>query len=601
MFKKAFLPFVAFCTIIGTIANVDNSPDSDTEIIESKGVSTYTVDYSNLQHPGEIVVDLIDDAPDSYLSEVGRLTNTVFTWSSPDARDDALAVAYVDNIAEAIRKLEQHPYVEGAEPRIQYHLTGEVVRLPAKPNDPLFAKQWHMLAAGADKSWTSSNAGQGTVVAVLDTGVRKVEDLNPANLLPTKSFVPRESDDGHGHGTHVAGTIAQWTNNGVGVAGVAPNAKILPVKVLSDSGSGQVDWIADGIDWASDNGANVINMSLGGGYSKVIHKAVQRAREKGVLVISACGNASRNECDYPGGLKENIGVSATGKTGEKSFYSSYGRGVDIAAPGGDNRVDPEGVVWQNTIQRGKEDYYGFQGTSMATPHVAGAAAVIMSHGLSADETEQVLYKTAQGEDWTPEFGYGKLDIGAAIVMAKQGQGGGGVHTTFQLALLVFYTLAIALWATLSGRTTFSFARKVVPTTMFAAVGVAPVVSVLLSFGLVPDSLVEIATRFSLPPVEMFLTAAGSVLAGTIAMSILTWVTYSGVVPLFVGYTLGLNDRLRPYVLGLILGYASWLAWFATLNDHIWTKGGLIVASTLLIFFSMGLIGVEKLRGSKKDA
>ena len=210
-------------------------------------------------------------------------------------------------------------------------------------------------------------------------------------------------------------TIAQTTNNGKGVAGVAPDATILPVKVLSRFGFGSSSWIAAGIDYAADEGADVINLSLGGGYSRVIHNAIRKARQEGVIVVAAAGNSGRQGVGYPGALTETIGVSATGPDGTLAPYSSWGKGVDIAVPGGDKRK-PGGGILQDTIDgRGGHHYAEYQGTSMATPHVVGAAAVLLSHGVAPDAVERVLLDSARGPDgWDPKMGRGQLDLTAAL-------------------------------------------------------------------------------------------------------------------------------------------------------------------------------------------
>nr|MBA2321036.1 peptidase S8 [Deltaproteobacteria bacterium] len=284
-------------------------------------------------------------------------------------------------------------------------------------DDPLYERQWNLRAMGAPAGWALTPRGRGIVVAVIDTGVAQVEDLAGTEVLEGASFVPgvESARDDQGHGTHVAGTIAQTTNNGIGVAGVAPAATILPVKVLSASGSGQSAWIAAGIDWAVDEGADVINLSLGGGYSEVIHTAIRKARAHGVLVVAAAGNSGREGVSWPGALPEAIGVGAMGPTNEPAPYSSWGEGVDLSAPGGDKRR-PNGGILQDTIDgRGGHAYQEFQGTSMATPHVAGAAAVLLSTGLPVGAVERILLDTARGTGrWDAHTGWGQLDVGRAV-------------------------------------------------------------------------------------------------------------------------------------------------------------------------------------------
>ncbi|TVQ90925.1 MAG: peptidase S8 [Deltaproteobacteria bacterium] len=375
---------------------------------------------------GRLIVDLVDGADEADLSRVGRVIDTELRWVHPLSVDEALAIGEVEDLSAAIEALRDHPLVEHAEAEQVIDGVPEPTPLaldalsPRRgfPNDPLYDKQWHLRAMGADQAWRTTPRGRGVVVAVLDTGVTQVEDLQGTRVLPGVSFVPGEPDarDLQGHGTHVAGTIAQTTHNGIGVAGVAPEATILPIKVLSRHGSGSSAWIAAGIDHAADEGAQVINLSLGSAArSAVIETAIRKATERGVIVVAAAGNSGRKGVHYPGALKETIGVAALGPSGEPAPYSSWGKGVDLAAPGGDKRL-PDGGVLQNTVgpQGQGSQYASFQGTSMATPHVAGAAAVLLSTGLSPDEVRARLLDGARGSGWDPHVGNGALDLVASL-------------------------------------------------------------------------------------------------------------------------------------------------------------------------------------------
>ncbi len=194
---------------------------------------------------------------------------------------------------------------------------------------------------------------------------------------------PTAADD-HGHGTHVAGTIAQATHNGVGAAGIAPNATILPYKVLSASGGGQSTWIAAAIDDAVDNGAQVINLSLGGGHSDIVVLAVEKARRAGVVVVAAAGNAGREGIGSPADAPAALAVTAVGPDDRIAPYSSWGKGVEIAA----------------------------------------AAAVLFGAGAeSADEVERYLKEGAVDADDPLRCGAGRLDVAASVrrlLLSRQG-------------------------------------------------------------------------------------------------------------------------------------------------------------------------------------
>ncbi|NEO26899.1 MAG: peptidase S8, partial [Kamptonema sp. SIO4C4] len=226
-----------------------------------------------------------------------------------------------------------------------------------------------------------------------------------------------------GHGTHVAGTIAQSTNNNYGVAGIAHNAKIMPIKVLGQGGGGTVSDIAEGIRFAADNGADVINLSLGGsGESKLMEEAVNYAYDKGVAVIAAAGNENRNSASYPARYPKVLSVSALDAAQNKAPYSNFGAGVDISAPGGSDN----GKIIQHTIdpRTGEAVFAGYQGTSMASPHVAGVAALIKAVGISEPEqVYDILQKSSRPveEDTLNHYGSGQLDANSAVKLALKGQ------------------------------------------------------------------------------------------------------------------------------------------------------------------------------------
>jgi serine protease len=292
------------------------------------------------------------------------------------------------------------------------------------PNDPEYGQQWNLRSINVESAWDETK-GSGITVAVIDTGVTPVPDLKETQFVNGYDFVNDriEAYDDAGHGTHVAGTIAQSTNNGYGVAGIAYQATLMPLKVLAASGGGTVADIAEAIRFAADNGADVINMSLGGpGESQLMEEAINYAHQKGVVVVAAAGNSNQNSAAYPARYPHVIGVSALDSVGVKAPYSNFGAGVDISAPGGSE----DGKILQETIdpETGLEVFEGYQGTSMAAPHVAGVAALIKASGITEpDEVLDVLKKSARviQQDPLNHFGAGHLDAAAAVKLAVRGQ------------------------------------------------------------------------------------------------------------------------------------------------------------------------------------
>ncbi|MBJ7451545.1 MAG: S8 family serine peptidase [Blastococcus sp.] len=305
----------------------------------------------------------------------------------------------------AVRLLEQQASVEAADLTVIAKATAGSI------------SQWGNTAirSVAARAEVTSGALAGVVVAVLDTGVSPHSELTAA-LLPGRNFTPSgsgasDSGDVQGHGTHVAGTVA--ADAGSGVEGIAVGAKVLPVKVLDDSGSGASSWISSGILWAADQGADVINMSLGGQYSSTVYDAaIAYARSQGTTVIAAAGNANTSATFMPAAAPGVIGVAATDQNRGKASFSNYGSYVDVAAPG---------VNIASTYPGNR--YVGMNGTSMASPHVAGVVALMVAAApaITPDQVEQALTSSATdlgvpGRD--DYFGSGQVDALNAVRAAR---------------------------------------------------------------------------------------------------------------------------------------------------------------------------------------
>lgn len=328
-----------------------------------------------------------------------------------------------EDALSTVARLRRQPGLSFAEPDVLRQVAG----------DPYQSYQWHLDNIGASEAWSSGYTGNGAVVAVVDTGVAAGGSDGFSNLLDGYDFVDDDSnaDDENGHGTHVAGTIAQATGNGVGVGGVAPDAAILPVRVLGADGSGYTSDVVAGILYAIEEGADVINLSLGSTSASTAEAvALAAAVNAGVLVVAATGNdGNDSSINYPAVYDDAMAVAAVDYSGNRTGYSNAGEGVDIAAPGGDTGADLNGDgygdgVLQETRSGNTWGYYFYQGTSMATPHVAGAAALLMAAGATADEARALLEDSASdhgADGLDTEYGHGNLDIEAALSLMEESE------------------------------------------------------------------------------------------------------------------------------------------------------------------------------------
>jgi len=389
------------------------------------GLGFALTNFKGLAVEGEfnsIILDFREDVPMVEISNQIQAINQEYSRqvnlnSIFSVKDHVYVISGKQPLLDTLARSPLVKETEYIEPNYQYH-TLEV------PNDPEYRKQWNFRSINVEAAWDQTK-GEGITIAVIDTGVTQVPDLKLTKFVSGYDFVnDRENAaDDNGHGTHVAGVIAQSTNNGYGVAGIAHLAKIMPLKVLSANGGGTVADIAEAIKFAADNNADVINLSLGGGgASRLLQEAIAYAYDKGVVIIAAAGNENLNAASYPARYPKVVGVAATDFEGVKAPYSNYGAGVDLTAPGGSET----NKILQNTIDpsTGESVFVGFQGTSLAAPHVAGVAALIKASGIeNPGEVIEILKKSArkEPEDTLNYFGAGHLDAQAAVKLALEGE------------------------------------------------------------------------------------------------------------------------------------------------------------------------------------
>jgi serine protease len=506
----------------------------------------------------EIVVDFDDSTSREQIAADARAAGITLLPNSFMEAQDHLFRALVpageaESYAARIRAL---PGVTGAEPNVRMHVD-------FTPNDPQLGDQWHMQTVRAPAAWNFT-CGQGVTVAVVDTGVAcenhgeftRVMDMNGTRCLPGYDFTrDREhANDDQGHGTHVAGTIAQTTNNGFGVAGLAYCATILPVKVLTASGSGTLADVAEGIRYAADHGAQVINLSLGGGgRSKVMGDAVTYARRHGAVVVCAAGNNGRR-VESPANETDAFAVSATDPGDQIAYFSSRGPEVDIAAPG-------VNVLQQTICDRGRnrcEQFAAWSGTSMAAPHVAGVAALVAGLGVSDPAAiESILRATARA----PEHGSRDRELyGAGVVNAQAAVE--HVQRMLGIARVIALALAIAAAVTIIRK------KKGTLASPLTWAGTALLTSTGLFFlpWLVPHFV---------PGIDLAMRPVGdwSVLLG---LGVHKWLPFAnaGVVLALVALGFG-RKKARAPIGGFALGTAAYLASQIALGFVAAPLGGLL--------------------------
>ena len=444
--------FASFLILLSITVVPAVAAPSGLQIFENDFFTTSGDEYVQ----GEFIVKFKPDIGKNKIAEINSKNGASIKRAGPHFMK--LNVPQGRTVSQMVESYNRNPNVEYAEPNYIAH-THMV------PDDEYYGYQWHLDTSEDNLTLHGTNGGginiepawdiatgTGVIVAVIDTGVAyknhqeyiynpagkirqvityaQAPDLANTNFVLGYDFVNDDAypNDDEGHGTHVAGTIAQSTNNGIGTAGVAFDCSIMPIKVLDKGGSGTYVDIVNGIRYAADNNADVISMSLGGtSTSDTLEAALAYAYNKGVTIVCSAGNDGAGALpSYPAAYDDYcIAVGATRYDENVSYYSTTGNYVDIAAPGGDTNVDQNGDgygdgVLQQTFYGDYTNfnYYFYQGTSMAAPHVSGMAALLISNGVTdPDNIREAMQSTAEdkGPDgWDRAYGWGIVDAYAAL-------------------------------------------------------------------------------------------------------------------------------------------------------------------------------------------
>jgi len=412
---------VSYGSVAGIVKIYNNSTELKTNIEISDSNSLLTNDDLFEYEESEIIVKYKANITGQAVNELekGNDLINISQLMTPEGLIIKYNLPEDRNINDVLKNYRQINDVAWAEPNYIYYPT-------AIPEDDYYEYQWNLVNINMEGAWDVEKGDNSVVVALLDTGIIPDHPDLQEHLLPGADFVDEDDspvdettrDPGGSHGTHVAGIIGAITNNCQGIAGINWSLKILPVRVLKRTGGTSWD-IVEGIYYALDQGADVINLSLGGKYKSVLQEeAIKKAVDSGVTVIAATGNEA-SSVYYPAALKETIAVGAVKRDNNITSYSNIGPEVDIVAPGGgygESIYSTWGYYEDGMTTPG---YIGMIGTSMATPHVSGIAALLVAHGIKGPENIRSRLLNTANDLGTPGkddyYGYGLVDAYAALL------------------------------------------------------------------------------------------------------------------------------------------------------------------------------------------
>lgn len=402
-FQKLALNFIGILPLLLLPINETGSfQQSD----NGQKISSSSVIHRNNFSPTEVLVKFSPDYPREANNRTIRKSGGRTLDEIPDIGAFVLEVQEGE-VGQTIEYLQQQENVIYVEPNYLAEMTDII------PNDPGWGNQYNLTAIHAPQGWMLNTGEVWVTIAILDSGVDLTHPDIFVRILPGYDFVNNDSapQDDNGHGTHVAAIAAASSNNAVGISGVNWGANILPVKVLNASGNGTYANVAAGIVWATDHGAQVINLSLGGAASSfVLNDAVNYAYQNGVVLVASTGNAGIPAVLYPAAYEPVIAVGATDSTNAWAGFSNYGSEVDVVAPG------------VNIYSAFPGGGYGYRsGTSMSAPHVSGLAALLWGiPGNGPANIRNIIEATSLDlgdPGWDPYFGNGLIQMDSAILSA----------------------------------------------------------------------------------------------------------------------------------------------------------------------------------------